>query len=923
LADLLEGKTLEIGKTVLTSTVDGWIENYYIPRTFNHQVVIQKSILKERFSDDLLATTEQEFRNFCQDNPQKNVHWLMEDESGRLIWQKSRGSLRALCQYIDTQNPLPYPPENLDEFLEQARCQKVMLIADTAGMGKTTVLTHLAGKIKQKFPTYWVVKVDLSGLTDVLEDLANQQIETNEILYEKLLKLYDPFDKELFKRCCQGLKEATKVVLTFDGFDEISPKYKKTVLDLLQDLNPQKQHWLDQLWVTTRPHLKEELEVHLQQLCYTLEPFSVDNQVGFLTKFWHNQYELQDRNQQQLETYARALIEKLSQSISDKEREFTGIPLQTRLLAEAFEEEVKTFCLSHKSKPELPTKLCLVGLYTKWIEKKLIIFLKKGAMATEQYTHGTIHNISVTENHQKLALEILFPELKDRISIFEELDMLAPEAMSRVGIVQYVDGKPNFIHRTFAEYYVADFLVKKLNKGTCFLSDVLNILFKILLETDYGVIRFFVDGLLVNCEKSKMIEQVAKWIEKHIYRKQLTRYRLEKILYQAATEANAYIIDFIFNSLKATGHSDTIYELLVVQYKSDYDRNAWLVATRSGHLQTLETVWDWGNKMGVNVRVMLLAKDSSGQTAWHEAALCGRKAILEKLWNWGREQQVNLKDDLLLSKDFGGRTAWHLAARNRKKEILEKLWSWGIEEKVNLKDDLLLSKDLQGQTAWHLAARNGEKEILEKLWSWGIEEQVNLKDDLLLSQDSKERTAWHLAARNGKKEILEKLWSWGIEEQVNLKDDLLLSKDWRGRTAWHLAALYGNNEILQKLWILGREEQVNLKDELLLSKDLEGKTAWHLAASYGKKVILEKLWVCGREEQVNLIDDLLLSKDLEGKTALHLAALRGKKDILEKLCSWGREEQVNLKCELLQCKDLNGRTAWNLAAMHGMREILD
>jgi hypothetical protein len=56
----------------------------------------------------------------------------------------------------------------------------------------------------------------------------------------------------------------------FDGFDEISPNYKETVFDLLQAVSPLKQPWIEQLWVTTRPHLRVELEDHLQQLCYTL-----------------------------------------------------------------------------------------------------------------------------------------------------------------------------------------------------------------------------------------------------------------------------------------------------------------------------------------------------------------------------------------------------------------------------------------------------------------------------------------------------------------------------------------------------------------------------------------------------------------------------------------------------------------------------
>jgi len=65
-----------------------------------------------------------------------------------------------------------------------------------------------------------------------------------------------------------------------DGFDD-SPFYKETAIDLLQAL---RQTAVEQLWVTTRPHLRKELEDKLQQLSYKLEPFSEEDQVEFLTK---------------------------------------------------------------------------------------------------------------------------------------------------------------------------------------------------------------------------------------------------------------------------------------------------------------------------------------------------------------------------------------------------------------------------------------------------------------------------------------------------------------------------------------------------------------------------------------------------------------------------------------------------------------
>lgn len=102
-----------------------------------------------------------------------------------------------------------------------------------------------------------------------------------------------------------------------DGFDEISPQFKQTVIDMLQVLKQTTS--LEQLWVTTRPHLREELEDNLQQLSYTLQPFSEVEQVEFLKKFWLETLTLEDMNQDRLQIYATALIRKCAQSISDKD----------------------------------------------------------------------------------------------------------------------------------------------------------------------------------------------------------------------------------------------------------------------------------------------------------------------------------------------------------------------------------------------------------------------------------------------------------------------------------------------------------------------------------------------------------------------------------------------------------------------------
>jgi len=281
---LVEDKELTIADPVPIANACN--EGYYIGRTLRHQTVIKKSISNDigvKYSHFYLARTEQEYKDLCQKKPTSNLHWLQKDKSGNLIWQQLQGSLETLRAYIDTDSSHTHTADDLDKLLEQAEHRRVTLISDVAGMGKSTLLTHLSKQMKKKFQAKWVVRIDLNDHTDALKALKQEQIEKEKVIEfvsEKLLKLKPGLELELFKQCCEK-KQKVIIVIMLDGFDEISPFYKETVIHLMQGL---RQTAVEQLWVTTRPHLRDELEDKLQQLSYTLKYFSEENHVEFLTK---------------------------------------------------------------------------------------------------------------------------------------------------------------------------------------------------------------------------------------------------------------------------------------------------------------------------------------------------------------------------------------------------------------------------------------------------------------------------------------------------------------------------------------------------------------------------------------------------------------------------------------------------------------
>jgi len=986
LADLLQEKELRIGEEPVPSAGSGYNERYYIDRTFNHNIFVRQDIeidkLEEKFAD-LLASNQQEFKQLCQKNPKSNVHWLLKDMSGELIWQQSQGNLQTLRKYIDGRKTHSYASSDLDKLLQQANHQRVMIIADKAGMGKTTVLTHLSHRIKHKFPAHWCVRINLNDYTELLEAQKGKTMDkwrVLEFVSKEVLKLESHLEKELFKKTFEG-NGVTKLVVMVDGFDEISPSYKKTVIDMLQVL---KQTSLEQLWVTTRPHLRKDLEDNLQQLSYTLQPFSEVEQLEFLKKLWLQHLDPEATDHDRLRIYATALIRNLAHSISDKDIQFTGIPLQIRMLAEAFEEEFISFYMSEKSEPELPRKLELLELYKRFIDRKYEIYYEEkcktpvGNVALEVLRQNIFEQLQ--RKHQLVALEELITE--DQVTLLQndKHPSFSDEDLFRVGIAQRNnESKPQFIHRTFAEYFVAQFLIKELRNKSEENTQVQDILFKtILLRTEFEVTRSFLNALLKGFQPSKeTLKDYGKKLDEMWNEKEIHRHLTGVItaLHTAAGEDNVLIIRFLLDSLRSGEYSNTTKKILLAKdYKG---QNALQMAASTSSVQALKELWEWVEIANLNTREIknefLLAQDNLGRMAVHKAAFGGSLEAIETIWIWAKKAEIN-RDEFLLAQDEEGFTALHVASFKNHVGILEKLWFWAEEGQVNaneLKKNLFLAKDNRGYTAWHRAVEVGSLEALETLFSFA--KDVKLKpNELLLARTKKGSTLLHTAAYGNRVGILEKLWVWAEEAEVNaneLKQKLLLAKDNRGYTAWHRAAqegsleaietlcsfakevklkpdelllvgtekgstllhiaAYGNRVgILQKLWVWAKEAEVNaneLKKKLLLAEDNRGYTAWHQAVQDRSLEAIETL--CSFAKEVKLKpDELLLVGTEKSSTALHIAAYGNHVGILEKLWVWAVEAEVKaneLKKKLFLAEGSNGRKAWHGTAVYGSLEALE
>jgi hypothetical protein len=203
----------------------------------------------------------------------------------------------------------------------------------------------------------------------------------------------------------------------------------------------------------------------------------------------------------------------------------------------------------------------------------------------------------LTEDLQNLALQVLFPKGAERI--FEDSISHASDDqhLARYGIVHFIEDKPHFIHRTFAECYVADLLINQMTKETPTTQEFQDFLLKVIfLKVNHQVVCCFLDGFLGKFEPSKgILEQSGKrisdlWeydVEGGIGQKPLSSSG-RTILHQAAQVGHSHIIRYLLDSLKAGQHSETTVSSVASQ------RQKW-----TNCLATVCRVWSFKGFRGI------------------------------------------------------------------------------------------------------------------------------------------------------------------------------------------------------------------------------------------------------------------------------------------------------------------------------------
>jgi ankyrin repeat protein len=333
--------------------------------------------------------------------------------------------------------------QNSTSLISESVREKFISLSGDAGTGKTIAFKNLALKLKQKFPFKWVKFVDMKAHIDVYKKIMNENMEIMPMLTEifNLNSLNLTVFGELYR--------AQNVIFLWDGFDEISPKYSDFMLKLMLEVKTFSQNIQ---FLSTRPHCENDITKYLNCTIFMLRPYEKAENVEFLDKFYtHKLLNITQRKT------ARKNVKKLIKKIQTEHEYIYPKPyIESPLLLEMVAE------VSIDNENILDTTN-FYTMYGSFISSKLKISSSKGDLVqTEKNKYLGQSNFNLMEIHQYFAIKFLFEDEFEHLKISrryskQKLDI---NELSRFGILIFdSNGKAHFFHRTFAEFFVAQYFV--------------------------------------------------------------------------------------------------------------------------------------------------------------------------------------------------------------------------------------------------------------------------------------------------------------------------------------------------------------------------------------------------------------------------------------------------------------------------------
>ncbi|XP_063922976.1 uncharacterized protein LOC135137284 [Zophobas morio] len=296
-----------------------------------------------------------DFQKICNLNPKiKKYHHLKIIDEKTLEWVRSKGDISDLSRY-----------RREERFVEETTFytsdldNNVNVVNGDPGTGKSELLKNIKNSCGVEFWCIFLKSVDTTLLCTRLEKIQADQRESEliEFIRDTMYVGYPNFDKELITLLIKN----RHVVYFWDALDEVTTKCIEIVIDLIKELS-QKSAFQ---WITSRCHLKKQLEKKFGVLSRSVSQFSEKEQSRYI-------------HQRLKDLYSDEHIDKVIQQIrttvtSIKHNNILATPLQIYMFTELFHHDpVKYRILLEKL-------FSLTDLYQHMIDEKFNRYYKEKA----------------------------------------------------------------------------------------------------------------------------------------------------------------------------------------------------------------------------------------------------------------------------------------------------------------------------------------------------------------------------------------------------------------------------------------------------------------------------------------------------------------------------------------------------------------
>ncbi|KAJ3655451.1 hypothetical protein Zmor_014582 [Zophobas morio] len=411
-----------------------------------------------------------DFQKICDHNPKmKKYHHLKIIDEKTLEWVRSKGDISDLSRYRREERFVEETTFYTSEF-----DNNVNVVNGDPGTGKSELLKNIKNNCGVDFWCIFLKSVDTTLLCTRLEKIQADERESEliEFIRDTMYVGYPNFDKEVITLLIKN----RHVVYFWDALDEVTTKCTEIVIDLIKELS-QKSVFQ---WITSRCHLKKQLEKKFGVLSKSVSQFSEEEQTRYI-------------HQRLKDFYSDEHIDKVIQQIrttvtSIKNNNILATPLQIYMFTELFHHNpVKYRILLEKL-------FSLTDLYQHIIDEKFNRYYKE--KADVRYPNNALRQVlegykkSMFEKYEKAGLKSLVKK-----EVFKQLNINCDDFLNEIqdradsiGLITEVTDKfPQFLHNSYAEFFVAKYFIEHHSE--------INDFEKIIFDSRYTNVRFFYDLL--------------------------------------------------------------------------------------------------------------------------------------------------------------------------------------------------------------------------------------------------------------------------------------------------------------------------------------------------------------------------------------------------------------------------------------------